>query len=180
MENIECAFGDLCKIDFSNEQVFSAKDEERMIYTPLMIPNILIPRFDETTQEKYYVKFKPEVIRNIRDKFMAELRNRKTNLEHTDKKFEDIVMVETWIVQGEQDKSYELGFTEEQIPVGTWMGAYKVLETPEGDMVWNNYIKPGKVKGASVEGNFILNFSSTKRDEYLLEQVINILKEITD
>jgi len=46
--------------------------------------------------------------------------------------------------------------------------------------VWNKYIKPGKVRGASVEGNFILNFSRTKTDEYLLEQVINILKQITD
>jgi len=180
MENIDCTFGNLCKVNFNEQQLFSTQDEERMIYTPLMIPNILIPRFDETSQEKYYVKFKPEVIKNIRDKFMTELRNRKTNLEHTNRKFEDIVMVETWIVQGEQDKSYELGFTQEQIPIGTWMGAYKVLDTPEGDMVWNNYIKPGKVKGASVEGNFILNFSSEKTDEYLLEQVINILKKITD
>ena len=59
-------------------------------------------------------------------------------------------------------------------------GAYKVLDTPEGNFVWDKYIKPGKVKGASVEGNFILNFSHIKGDEYLLEQVINILKQITD
>ena len=180
MENIECTFGDLCKINFSEKQVFSTQEEERMIYTPLMIPNILIPRLDEVSKEKYYVKFKPEVIKNIRDKFMAELRNRKTNLEHTDKKFEDVVMVETWIVQGDKDKAYQLGFTKEQIPFGTWMGAYKVLDTKEGNFVWEKYIKPGKVRGASVEGNFILNFSRTKGDEYLLEQVINILKQITD
>jgi hypothetical protein len=182
LEDIECAFGDLCKIEFNKDtnQVFSAKEEERMIYTPLMIPNILIPRFDEVSQEKYFVKFTPETILNIRDKFMAELRNRKTNLEHTDKKFEDVVMVETWIVQGEKDKAYELGFTQEQVPFGTWMGAYKVLETKEGDFVWNNYIKSKKVRGASVEGNFLLNFSVEKRDEYLLEQIINILNKIID
>jgi hypothetical protein len=103
-----------------------------------------------------------------------------TNYEHTDKKFEDVVMVETWIVQGEKDKAYELGFTQEQVPFGSWMGAYKVLDTEQGNYVWNNYIKPGKVKGASVEGNFILNFSQQKGDEYLLEQVINIINQITD
>jgi hypothetical protein len=139
----------------------------------------LIPRIDEVTNEKYYVKFKPSTILTIRDKFMAELRNRMTNYEHTDKKFEDIVMVETWIVKGEKDKAYELGFTDEQVPVGTWMAAYKVLDTPEGNLVWNNYIKPGVVKGASVEGNFLLNFSVQKGDEYLLEQVINIINKIT-
>jgi len=181
MKDIECAFGDVCKPNFDNksEQVFAAKTEERMIYTPLMIPDILIPRIDEVTNEKYYVKFKPSTILTIRDKFMAELRNRMTNYEHTDKKFEDIVMVETWIVKGEKDKAYELGFTDEQVPVGTWMAAYKVLDTPEGNLVWNNYIKPGVVKGASVEGNFLLNFSVQKGDEYLLEQVINIINKIT-
>jgi hypothetical protein len=181
MKDIECAFGDVCKPNFDkkSEQVFAAKTEERMIYTPLMIPDILIPRIDEVTNEKYYVKFKPSTILTIRDKFMAELRNRMTNYEHTDKKFEDIVMVETWIVKGEKDKAYELGFTDEQVPVGTWMAAYKVLDTPEGNLVWNNYIKPGVVKGASVEGNFLLNFSVQKGDEYLLEQVINIINKIT-
>ena len=181
MKDISCAFGDVCtpKLD-SKEQVFAAKTEERMIYTPLMIPDILIPRMDEVTNEKYYVKFRPETIQIIRDKFMAELRNRKTNYEHSDKKFEDIVMVETWIVKGEKDKAYELGFTQEQVPFGSWMAAYKVLETPEGNLVWNKYIKPGVVRGASVEGNFLLNFSQQRGDDYLLEQVINIINQITD
>lgn len=179
MKDISCAFGDVCtpKLD-SKEQVFAAKTEERMIYTPLMIPDILIPRIDEVTNEKYYVKFKPNTIQIIRDKFMAELRNRKTNLEHTDKKFEDIVMVETWIVKGDKDKAYEMGFTKEQVPFGTWMAAYKVLDTPEGNLVWNKYIKPGVVKGASVEGNFLLNFSQQKGNEYLMSQIIEILNGI--
>jgi hypothetical protein len=93
-------------------------------------------------------------------------------------KFQDLVMVESWIVDGDSDKSYSLGYTHQQIPRGTWMAGYKVLDTDEGNEVWNKYIKTGKVKGASVEGNFLLNFSRSKNDEYLLEQIINILKEI--
>jgi phage head maturation protease len=58
------------------------------------------------------------------------------------------------------------------------MGGFKVLETKDGDNIWNNFIKTGKVKGFSVEGIFITNFSRLKNDEYLLEQIINILKEI--
>lgn len=174
-------FGDLCKVEFSkdNEMLFAANKEERMVYTPLMIPNILIPRYDEVSREKYYVKFTPETIKKIRDKFMIEQRLRDTNYEHTDKKFSDVVMVESWIVEGESDKAYQLGFNQEQIPFGTWFAAYKVLETPEGDILWNEYIKPGKVKGASVEGNFILNFSVEKGDDYLLKQIINILNQIS-
>ena len=158
------------------KQMFKGVEEKRMIYTPLMIPNILIPRYDDATGERYFVKFLPEVIEKIQNRFMIEMRLRDTNLEHTNKKFQDVVMVESWIVSGESDKAYEVGFTKEQIPLGTWMGGYKILETTEGDEVWNKYIKTGKVKGASVEGNFLLNFSREKMDDYLLEQVINILK----
>ena len=114
-------------------------------------------------------------------KYMVEGRLRNTNLEHTDKKFNDVVMVESWIVDGDNDKAYSLGFTKDQIPKGTWMGGFTVLETPEGDDIWNNYVKPGKVKGVSVEGSFILNFSKqTDPDYLLLNQIINILKNIED
>ena len=143
----------------SREEIFKKDDEKRMIFTPLMIPNILIPRYDDVTKERYYVRFKPEVIEKIRNKFMIEQRLRETNYEHTDKKFKDLEMVESWIVESENDKVYSLGFTKEQIPFGTWMAGYKVLETEEGDQIWDELIKPGVVRGASVEGNFLLNIS---------------------
>lgn len=165
------------KQDVDKSQMFSMLEEKRMVYMPLMIPNILIPRMDETTGERYFVRFKPETIEKIRDKFMSELRNRETNLEHSDKKFKDAVMVESWIVTSENDKVYDLGFTKEQIPLGTWFAGYKILDTEEGNELWTKYIKTNKVKGGSVEGNFLLNFSRQKTDEYLLEQIINIIKQ---
>lgn len=180
-EEFNCTFNGVCDLDFSKQksEVFASDKERRMVYTPLMIPNILIPRYDEVSDEKYFVKFRPETIVQIRDKFMTELRNRKTNLEHSDKKFDDAVLVESWIIESEKDKAYDLGFTQDQLPIGTWMGVYKILETPQGDELWDKYIKPGKVQGMSVEGNFMLNFSEQKRDEYLLESIINILNEIS-
>ena len=156
----------------NSKQVFKADNDQRMIYTPLMIPNILIPRIDEANNnERYYVRFKPEVIEKIRNKFMIEGRLRATNYEHTDHKFNDIVMVESWIVQGPNDKAYELGFTKEQVPVGTWMGGYKVLETPEGNTMWNDYIKTGKVRGASVEGEFLMHFSNKFKEHSLFGKI---------
>jgi hypothetical protein len=82
------------------------------------------------------------------------------------------------LVTGKSDKSYSLGFTEEQIPIGTWMAGYKVLETAEGDELWDKYIKKGKVRGMSVEGNFLLQFSRDQDDDYLLEQIIKLLNTI--
>ena len=159
-----------------SKQVFKADNEQRMIYTPLMLPNILIPRNDGDG-EIYFVRFKPEVIEKIRNKFMIEGRLRASNYEHSDQKFNDIVMVESWIVKSPQDQAYSLGFTQEQVPIGSWMGGYKVLETEEGDIIWNDYIKSGKVKGASVEGEFLLRFS---KEDMLLEEIFDILSKVVD
>ena len=145
-----------------SKQVFKSDKEQRMVYTPLMLPNILIPR-KEDDGEVYFVRFRPEVIEKIRNKFMIEGRLRQNNYEHSDQKFNDMVMVESWIVSGPMDKAYELGFTQEQVPFGSWMGGYKILETPDGDILWNDYIKTGRVRGASVEGEFLLKFSSNLR-----------------
>ena len=163
-----------------SKQEFSVDNEKRMVYSPLIIPNILIPRLDEDTNEKYFVRFTPQVIEKIQNLYMIEKRLDQTNYEHTDKKIESVVMVESWLVSGESDKAYQLGFNRSDIPDGTWMGGFKVLDTPEGDNIWNNYIKTGRVKGFSVEGNFLMNFSRLKTDEYLLDEIINIIKQITD
>jgi hypothetical protein len=106
-------------------------------------------------------------------RFLIEGRTNKTNLEHTDIKFEDVYLVESWIVSSEQDKAYSLGYTKEQVPIGTWMVGFKV----DNDEVWN-MVKEGKVKGLSIEGNFEYKFSSTDTDEYLLKEIINILNQI--
>jgi len=58
------------------------------------------------------------------------------------------------------------------------MVGYKILDTPEGDTLWNDYIKTGKVRGLSAEGEFLMKFSRQKTDEYLLEQIINIIQQI--
>ena len=158
---------------------FKADDEKRMVYSPLMIPNILIPRLDDNN-EKYFVRFTPEVIEKIQNLYMIEKRLDKTNYEHTENKMESVVMVESWIVSGESDKAYELGFSKDNVPMGTWMAGFKVLDTEEGDYIWNEFIKKGKVKGFSVEGNFIMNFSRQENDEYLLQEIINIIKQIND
>ena len=158
---------------------FKSDDEKRMVYSPLMIPNILIPRLDDNN-EKYFVRFTPEVIEKIQNLYMIEKRLDKTNYEHTENKMESVVMVESWIVSGESDKAYELGFSKDNVPMGTWMAGFKVLDTEEGDYIWNEFIKKGKVKGFSVEGNFIMNFSRQENDEYLLQEIINIIKQIND
>lgn len=152
---------------------FSLDEEKRMIYSPAMKPGILIPRLDEVTKEKYFVTFKPETIERMAQRFLIEGRTNKTNYEHSDVKFEDVYLVESWIVNGQQDKAYSLGYTPEQVPYGSWMVGFRV----DNQEVWD-MIKQGQVKGISIEGNFEYKFSSSNNDDYLLEEIINILNQI--
>ena len=158
------------KEEFKEQFEFKKDDEKRMIYSPAMIPDRLIRRFDG--RDEYWVFFTKETIEKIAHKFLMEKRVNYTNLEHTDKKFDDIYMVESWIVSSENDKAYSLGYTKKEVPMGSWMVGYKV----KNDDVWENQIKTGKVKGLSVEGEFELITQSFSNDEYLYNEIINILK----
>jgi hypothetical protein len=167
-----------------NKVNFSSNEEKRMVYGPLMLPGVLIPRIDENTGEKYFVKFKPETIEKIQRKFMIEGRLRNTNYEHDEnKKFNDAVLVENWIVTSENDKIYDMGFNQLQIPIGSWVGGYYILETKEGNKIWE-MIKDGTIRGFSVEGDFMLKFHKQvfqkNEDDILLEEIINILSSIKD
>jgi hypothetical protein len=171
-----CRYNPNKESDFS-KMSFKSDNEKRIIFSPLMLPNVLIPRLDDVTNEKYYVRFTPQTIEKIQRKFMVEQRLRDTNLEHSKRKFNDIAMVESWLVTGPSDKAYELGYTEQQVPIGSWMAGYQILDTKEGDMIWNDFIKTGKVKGFSVEGEFMLKFSRIDKDEMILSQIIDILSQ---
>jgi hypothetical protein len=56
------------------------------------------------------------------------------------------------------------------------MGGFKVLDTPEGDKIWNDFVKTGKLKGFSVEGDFMLKFSKLQ-DEIVLQELIDIVNQ---
>ena len=178
-----CSYNSNKKEDFSKIE-FAKDNDKRMIFGPLMLPNILIPRIEEETGEKYFVKFKPETIEKIQRKFMIDGYQRNTNLEHSNKTFNDVVLVENWIVESAQDKIYSFGYNQNQIPIGSWVGGYYVLPTKEGDKIWEELIKTGKVKGFSVEGFFNLKFFKEQfdktDDDILLDEIINILNSVED
>ena len=159
----------------SQEFEFRLDDEKRIIYAPAMVPNKLIRRY-EPGEGEYFVRFSKEAIERGAHKFLAEGRTTPefVNYEHTDKKFDDIYLVESWIVGSEEDKIYQFGYDRDQVPEGSWIVGYKV----DNDELWEDYVKKGLVKAVSVEGLFDMSFNRTQSDEYLLSEVINILNQI--
>jgi hypothetical protein len=141
-----------------------ADKEKQMLYGPFLIPNKLIYRNDRQNGE-YYVRFSANEIEKIATKFNEDLNSKNINLMHTDDMI-DAFVAQSWIIEGEQDKSKNFGF---DLPEGTWFGAVKVKDAE----FWNEKIKNDEVRGFSVEILADLHLS-LKNKEQLMEQKLDL------
>ena len=107
--------------------VFFSDDLKYRITAPALIP-MEIYRFDEDTDQEYYVKFTQEEIEKIHAKFMREMVNRDLfNLEHDQSKTVPAYVLEAWIVDTpKEDKAYSSFGIE--VPEGTLMVTAQVTD----------------------------------------------------
>jgi hypothetical protein len=159
-------------IFFDKEKVqFAAlSDDKRLVMGPILIPDKKILRVDGEGKP-YHVFFKPETIKKLSEMYLKKKYTDSATLEH-DKKINGVTLVESWIKESvTKDKSalYNLN-----VPVGTWMGTFKI----DNDEIWNDYVKNGEVKGFSIEGLFGHNLvSAAMMDELYLTKEISDLSE---
>jgi hypothetical protein len=157
---------------FDKEKVqFAAiNDEKKLLMGPILIPDKQILRIDGEGMP-YHVFFKPETIKKLSEMYLKKKYTDKSTLEH-DSKIDGVTLVESWIVESRtKDKSALYGLS---VPVGTWMGTFKV----DNEDIWNNYVKTGDVKGFSIEGLFGHNLvSAAAVDELYLNKEISDLNE---
>lgn len=118
--------------------------ERRILMGPALIPNKTIYR--KNGEEEYYIYFSKDTIRKVSEMFLTKGNQNKSTLEHQID-LQGLSVVESWIVEGQQDKSRAFGM---EVPDGTWMVSMKVYN----DDVWEKYVKTGRVKGFSIEGYF--------------------------
>jgi len=102
--------------------------------------------------------------------FLMNSNQNNATLEH-DKELKDLSIVESWIVEdSEMDKSKKYGL---DAPVGSWVVSMKV----NNDVIWNDFVKTGKVKGFSIEGYFADKLEMSLQQEKELE-LVNKIKDI--
>ena len=118
--------------------------EKRILMGAALIPNKPIYRKNEDNE--YYIYFSKNTVRKASELFFINGNQNNSTLEHQ-MPLTGLSVVESWIVEGEKDKSRHYNL---DMPIGTWMVSMKVLN----DDIWNNYVKTGKVKGFSIEGYF--------------------------
>ena len=161
-------------IALKNQEVkFAEQDKEkRILMGAALIPNK--PIYRKSEQEEFYIFFSKETVRKASELFFIKGNQSNTTLEHQSP-LEGLTVVESWIVEGEQDKSRQYGLN---VPVGTWMVSMKV----NSDDVWNNYIRTKKVRGFSIEAYFSDKMSRPKdktlKEEASAQEFIDTISKI--
>ena len=153
-----------------NNLTFAKVDEEkRMLVSPALIPNKQIFRHDPNTDSDYYVFFSKDTVRKASELYLKHNNHHKATYQHQDR-VSGVLTVESWIKEGDQDKSKLYGY---DLPDGTWFVKMKI----ENDELWNK-IKEGELKGLSIEGYFTNKFEQMQKKEFTTEEVKTALKEL--
>lgn len=134
-------------------------EDKRVLLGAALVPNK--PIYRKNGEDEYYIYFSQDTVRKASELFFINGNQNKATLEHQID-ITGLSVVESWIIEGEQDKSKMYGMN---LPVGTWMVSMKV----HNDEIWNDYVKNGRVKGFSIEGYFVDKVEASKQDPEELE-----------
>ena len=142
-------------------QMYSVTDEEkRLVRGVVMRADFPIYRRDERMGE-YYIIYKPETIRAMAEKYLAESRQNDVNVMHSTDV--DGVQMVQWFIKG--DGVSVTGFDD--IADGSLFAEFHILN----DEVWEA-VKAGDYKGFSLEGFFDL---APERDKQTVEEIVDDL-----
>lgn len=130
-------------IYFSKTEVVEmfANDERKEVVGPIMIPNKEILRFSPENGY-YYVRFTEETIRDIMYNYSKKGLFNEFGIHH-EYDTKDVVLLEVWMKESENDKSTDYGYN---LPNGTVFVKTKI----ESDELFKA-IKDGEVNGFSIE-----------------------------
>lgn len=127
---------------------FQEIEDQRIVVSPAMIPDKMIPRKDDKGNI-YYVYFSKDTVAKAAEYLMKYNKQSHSNVNHQRIYSNDMYVMESWIKESQNDKSTDYGFGD--LPEGTWFVKFRIMN----DDVWNK-IKKGELKGLSVEGDFLL------------------------
>ena len=153
-----------------NNLTFAKVDEEkRMLVSPALIPEKTIFRYDPNTDSEYFVFFSKDTVRKASELYLKNNNHHKATYEHQDR-VSGVLTVESWIKEGDQDKSKLYGF---DLPNGTWFVKMRIVN----DELWSK-IKDGSLKGLSIEGYFIDRMEKMSEKTPTDQEILSALNEL--
>lgn len=128
--------------------LFKVEDEDkRRVLGVIMRADYPIYRFDWSKGE-FYMIFKPDVIREMAQKYLSDNNQNRVDLDHNGKMVKGVEMVQ-WFIKDTAKGVNPTGF--DKIADGSLFAEYQVTD----DKIWAE-IKNGTYKGFSLEGFFSL------------------------
>ena len=109
---------------------FQEEGDQRIVVSPAMIPDKLIPRKDDKGNI-YYVYFSKDTVAKAAEYLMKYNKQSHSNVNHQRIYSNDMYVMESWIKESQNDKSTDFGFGD--LPEGTWFVKFRILN----DNVWN-------------------------------------------
>ena len=156
-------------VTLSEQLLFKAQDQERRIVMgPALIPDK--PIYRRKGEEEFHIFFSKETVRKSMELYFKNGRQNSATVEH-EVGIASTTVVESWIIEGEQDKSKMYGF---DLPVGTWMVSMKI----ESEPIWDEWVKTGRLKGFSIEGYFKKREELSSHEELTEDGFLDELKDI--
>ena len=140
-----------------------------MLVSPALIPNKQIFRYDPNTDSEYYVYFSKDTVRQAAEIYLKHNNHHKATYEHQDR-VSGVLTVESWIKEGDQDKSKLYGY---DLPNGTWFVKMRI----DNDKLWSK-IKEGTLKGLSIEGYFVDKMQKMSEKQPTDHEILTALNQI--
>ena len=155
----------------SQQEQFKTQDESKhLVMGAALIPDK--PIYRNQGGKEFHVYFSKKTVRRAMELYFKHHNQTNATLEHEHPVL-DTYVVESWIVEGEQDKSRAHGLN---VPEGTWMVSMKI----DNEQLWKEYVSTGKVKGFSIEGFFSNKYevAQLSHEEQFLKKVEDLCKEV--
>ena len=153
-----------------------ADEEKRVVFGPLMIPNVPIYRIDPESRQEYYALFKANTVEKAVMMLMKEGRQAQFNEMHDpDKPTKSVFAYQVFIASEAMGIKHPKGY--ENLADGTAYLAAKI----EDDDEWQK-AKDGTFRGFSIEGIFdtIPFEASTNPAEEFAQAFTKFLTQITE
>lgn len=145
----------------------TVSEERRLVMGPAMIPDIPIFRSDENGEYDVFFR-KPTIEKIIKKWGKAGFHNCFNLMHNSDNPTNGVYLFESIMVDKERGIKTPSVFKKEYND-GTWIITLFV----EDDVLWEEYIKTGRLQGFSVEGFFNMVFSKPNEFSESIDSALN-------
>ena len=144
----------------------TVNEEQRIIAGAILVPDKPIYRNIEGEEQYWFMSGK--TVKQAAHLYLKNMNQGNVTFEH-EEEVTDVTLVESWIIEGDKDKSQNYGM---DLPQGTWFGLMKV----DNEVIWEEYVKTGQVKGFSIEGFMATqNMDTEPQLSKILDELLEML-----